>query len=466
MGCFHSVEKTNEMKFIHLFSLIISFFFTGKLFAQHDMHQHEIHKPLEVHRMNLSSDSTIHHNDSMMDMSHSFSRNLPMTRNGSGTGWLPDASVMYGHGIHSHKWMFMLMGNIFVRYNKQDITDKGRRGGEKFDVPNWLMFTGQKNIGKKGLFRFSSMFSLDPITVGSEGYPLLFQSGETYRGKRLVDRQHPHDLFSELSMGYTHMLSKNMDVTAYLGFPGEPAIGSVAFMHRNSAINNPDAPLSHHWQDATHITFGVATLGFRYKIFKIEGSSFTGREPDENRYDFEKPRFDSYSIRFLCNPIKELALQVSQAFLESPEVADPLENINRTTASLIHNLPLNIENKYLTTTIAWGLNNSDHKENSILIEPTLQLDRTAFYGRYEWIEKSAHELNLSEFNNGHQAIFKIQAFTLGVSQVLIRKIGNNLALGMQGSIFMADQRLEPIYGENPLSGEIYLRLYPHLMHVH
>src|SRR5690606_17825074 len=110
----------------------------------------------------------------------------------------------------------------------------------------------------------------------------------------LVDHQHPHDLFSELSVAYTYMISDDVDVFAYLGYPGEPAFGPVAFMHRPSSLYNPDAPISHHWQDATHILFGVGTLGFRYKAFKMDGSLFTGTEPDEDRYNFDTPRFNSW----------------------------------------------------------------------------------------------------------------------------------------------------------------------------
>src|SRR5690606_36960664 len=178
------------------------------------------------------------------------------------------------------KWMYMFHGNIFVRDNYQDIGNKGTRGDSRLDAPNWFMGMGQTKVGNKGLFRFSAMLSLDPWTVGGEGYPLLFQSGETWKGEPLIDHQHPHDLFSELSVGYTYMFSKNIDAFFYLGYPGEPAFGPVAFMHRVSSLYNPDAPIGHHWQDATHITFGVATLGFRFKDFKLEGSSFTGREPN------------------------------------------------------------------------------------------------------------------------------------------------------------------------------------------
>src|SRR5205823_1974820 len=150
--------------------------------------------------------------------------------------------------------------------------------------------------------------SLDPLTIGGSGYPLLFQTGESWQGKPLVDYQHPHDLFSELSVTYSHAINKNSNIFAYLGFPGEPALGPTAFMHRPSSFSNPDAPIGHHWQDATHITFGVGTLGFVYNDFKLDASIFTGREPDENRYDFDTPRFDSFSGRLTFNPCRELSM--------------------------------------------------------------------------------------------------------------------------------------------------------------
>lgn len=79
------------------------------------------------------------------NMSHAFSLNLPMGRNGSGTGWLVDASPMYGVMYHSKHWMYMLHGNLFLRYNNQDFTNKGSRGDSKLDAPNWLMFMTKKS---------------------------------------------------------------------------------------------------------------------------------------------------------------------------------------------------------------------------------------------------------------------------------------------------------------------------------
>src|SRR5690606_14188582 len=189
--------------------------------------------------------------------------------------------------------------------------------------------------------------------------PLLYQSGETWKGEPLVDRQHPHDLFSELSVAYTHQFDPNTDAFIYLAYPGEPAFGPVAFMHRVSSLYNPDAPLGHHWQDATHITFGVATLGIRHRNVKLEGAVFTGREPNEERYGFDKPRFDSYSLRLSYNPAPSLALQLSQAWVNDVHEFGPREDVRKTTASVIHSYRLG-HAKFINSTLVWGYNDADH----------------------------------------------------------------------------------------------------------
>jgi hypothetical protein len=446
--------------------LIVSITSTSGLYAQHEHHPPAKSDTVKPGHRNKTPHGAIQHDmDSpSAPMSHAYSLNLPMNRNGSGTGWLADASPMYGYMLHSKKWMFMIHGNIFIRYNNQDIGNKGTRGNSKIDAPNWFMAMGQRKVGQKGLFHFNAMFSLDPV-FGGDGYPLLFQTGETFEDKPLVDRQHPHNLFSELSIAYTQAFTKDFDAFIYLGYPGEPALGPVAFMHRPSSMNNLDSPLGHHWQDATHITFGVTTVGFRYKIFKVDGSLFTGREPGESRYGFDKPRFDSYSYRLTVNPAKGLSTQVSRSFLKSPEAVRPDEDVDRTTASVIHSLPLPGENYFLNSAFIWGYNDSgnDHRENSYTVESNLQLDRFAFYGRFENIEKSASELLLDQFED-HE-LFKINALTLGLNYTVLRQWNTNLAIGAQGTLYGADERLDEVYGHNPRSLEIYLRISPPLMNM-
>jgi hypothetical protein len=447
------------------------------VFFAHSQHQHH-NKQYTTNSKNARNDS-MRMNDMRMDstkmngmkmnnmemnsmnMNHSFSLNLPMSRNGSGTAWLPDASPMYGVMYHSKNWMYMLHGSIFLRYDNQNFSKKGSRGGEQIDAPNWLMFMGQRQVGKNGLFHFGTMFSLDALTVGCGGYPLLFQSGESWKGKSLVDRQHPHDLFSELSIAYSQALSKKSDVYLYLGYPGEPALGPVAFMHRPSAMDNPDAPISHHWIDATHITFGVATLGVRYGNFKIEGSSFTGREPDENRYNLDKPLFDSWSGRLSYNPSQNWALQVSHGFIKSPEALHPDEDVNRTTASAIYTLPTNNNGTFNATAI-WGMNKTKGKdgENAISLEGEWRKNKLGLYGRYDYVQKNVEELVLDENVYGVDAVFPVNAFTLGFNYDLF-KIGKaNVAGGGQFSLYHADSGLDNLYGRNPTAFEVFLRLYP------
>ena len=438
-------------------------FLWGLCIAMQAAAQHKHNAP-EMKPKAGDSATVHHHHDSMEmndQMSHAFSPNLPMNRNGSGTGWLPDASPVYGAMLHGKKWMYMLHGNIFIRYNHQDVTGNGSRGNAKWDAPNWLMFMGQRQVGKHGLLRFSSMISLDAVFAGRSGYPLLFQTGETDDGKPLVDRQHPHDLFSELSVAYTYTFSAHSDLSFYLGYPGEPALGSVAFMHRPSALPNPDAPLSHHWNDGTHITFGVATIGYRYKQFKIEGSSFTGREPDERRFGFDKPRFDSWSGRLSWAPAVNWSLQASHGFIKSPEVLHPDEDVNRTTASAIYSKTFR-SRQMLNATVLWAMNKTPGHdgEHAVLAEAAWQRQRIGIYGRYEWVQKSAEELALNSTIYGDHTIYPVHALTTGISYDLLWLGQLRFVLGGHGTLYKTDKKLESLYGNNPVGAEIYLRIYP------
>jgi hypothetical protein len=323
---------------------------------------------------------------------------------------------------------------------------------------------GQRNIGSKGLFHFSTMVSLDLVTVGESGYPLLFQTGESYKGAPLVDRQHPHDLFSELSVSYAHSFSSQSDLFVYLGYPGDPALGPVAYVHRPSGFFNPDAPLTHHWTDATHITFGVATLGYRNGNWKVEGSSFTGREPNEKRYDFDRPRFDSWSGRLSFNPTQKWALQASHGFIRSPEEAHPGEDVHRSTASATFS-SRGFGERFVNVTALWGLNKTPGHagENGALLEGSYASSHYAVYGRYEWVQKSLEELNLNENVYGHDALFPVHALTLGASRDLALIGQTKIALGGQVTFYSPDQRLAPLYGQNPIAGDVYLRIYPRAM---
>jgi hypothetical protein len=433
-------------------------------FSQHEHHAEPVKDTIkhetsqnghEMHNMKEEHDMSKH-------MTHNFSLSLPMTRNGSGTGWQPDATPMYAYMKHGGKWNYMLHGSLFLRYTSQNFNNQGKKGQDsKVSLPNWVMGMAQRQVGKNGLLTFRAMVSLDRLTDGGAGYPLLFQSGETWKGQALIDRQHPHDLVSELAVGYTQRVNDKIDVTLYAGYPGEPALGPTAFMHRMSAFNNPDAVLGHHWQDATHITFGVVTAGVRYGKFKLEGSSFTGREPDENRFNFDKPRFDSYSYRLLFNPSINWAIQASRGFIKSPEAGHAGQNVNRTTASVQHSGKLSGENRWIASSIVWGYNDSQgHSEHSFLAESNLQLNKWALYGRYEFVQKSDHELGISWYDKIEKEKFPVSLSSVGVSREVASFGSTILQAGAQVGFYSIDKLLHGIYGKSPVSGQVYLRVTP------
>lgn len=439
--------------------------FSNLLFAQ--VEEKEMHPADSVHGMHQEM-KELHPSEKNQFMHTSHEKmakdeHPSLSRRGSGTGWLPDAAPREGYMFHSKNWMYMLHGNAFLRYTKQDIFDEGSRGAEKFGSTNWVMGMAETRIGKKGVLRFSAMLSFEALTVGGAGYPLLFQSGETWNGQPLVDHQHPHDLFSELSVSYKHAFSEDISAFAYFGYPGEPALGPVAFMHRPSGIYNSNTPLGHHWQDATHVTFGVATLGFQYKDLKLEGSLFTGTEPDEERYGFDKPRFNSQSMRVSYNPTQNWSLQISHAWLNDVHSIGPRADMERTTASVVHAVPLG-KNSFLNTTAVWGNNKSvdghHPSSHSILLESALTLDKTSIYGRYEWVEKSTEELVLDENSYEHGTLFPVNAISLGVQQKVFSRWNTNFSLGVQGRLYLAPDGLEKLYGETPVGALVYLRIYP------
>lgn len=397
-------------------------------------------------------------------MYSSFSLNLPMSRDGSGTSWLPDQSPMEMYMKTWNNTSIMFHGAVFVRYTSQNAGDKNERGGQKFDAPNWFMFVLRQKLSSKSLFSFHTMLSADRLTEGGKGYPLLFQTGESYNNIPLVDRQHPHDLVSALAINFTRSFSPDIDLNAYFGYPGEPALGPPVFMHRPSAMNNPDAPLGHHWQDATHITFGVGTLGLRYKNLRGEVSMFSGREPDENRYNFDNPKFDSYSYRLSANPTRNFALQFSQGFLKSPEALEPEIDIIRTTASVIHTHQFTHE-IVAATSLVWGMNRTTEKSlHSYLLESNLKFQAYTVYMRYEFIQKDVHELQLLQFEN--HITFKINAFTLGVNGELFTALQTAFSFGMQATINLIDTNLQTVYGSSPIAAEIYLKIAPGTAHHH
>jgi hypothetical protein len=272
-----------------------------------------------------------------------------MAREASGTSWQPQAAPHGGIHVPAGDWMVMLHGAAAGIYDWQS----GPRGDDMPFAEGWVMGMAQRRFEGGDTLAFRAMLSLDPF-MGRRGYPLLLATGETANGTTpLVDRQHPHDLLMELSASYAHPVSDDSSAFVYFGYPGEPALGPSAFMHRVSAEDIPEAPITHHWLDSTHIAFGVVTAGYVWNDWKLEASQFTGREPDQFRFDFDPARFDSTSARLTFNPDPNWSFQVSWGFLKSPEQLEPTVNETRYTASATWFTPL-ADGGSLAATLAFG----------------------------------------------------------------------------------------------------------------
>jgi hypothetical protein len=392
---------------------------------------------------------------------------IPMQRSGSGTSWLPDATVMHASHMTVGDWNVMLHGLAFLQYDDQGT----RRGDKQFGSVNWGMIMGTHDLagGRLGL---RGMMSAEAATVGARGYPLLLQSGESYRGKPLYDRQHPHDLFMEIAAMYDHAIGDNLAVSLYVAPVGEPAIGPVAFPHRPSAQNDPLAPIGHHWQDATHIAFGVLTGGIYTRTVRLEGSIFNGREPDEIRsnFDYKGRSLDSYAGRLTINPGENWSLSGSYAYLASPEQLHPDESLNRISASVLYDRPFGTSGAWGSAFI-YGANKhagDSQLSNSFLAESNLTLDqRNSIFGRAELVQKTPEDLPTSAAlpNPSSSSRYNVGEMTLGYVRELSSVYGGSLGLGAAGTINIIPSTLKDTYGTRaPLGAVVFLRLRPGAMH--
>ena len=385
---------------------------------------------------------------------------VPAQRQGSGTSWLPDDTPMYAvHGDYEG-WELMAHGSVFLQFLK----DGGERGSDQFGSVNWMMGMAQRPLGT-GRLGLRAMLSLEPWTIGGCGYPDLLASGEICEGHPIVDRQHPHDLFMELGATYDRPLTSTLGLQLYGSVAGEPALGPVAFPHRISAISNPLAPLSHHWLDATHIAFGVFTGGVYSKRWKVEGSIFNGREPDEERHDFDFGALDSFSGRVWFLPTSRVALQVSAGHLAEAEADDeggPRVDVDRITASATYHQPFREGQSIWASTAGFGRNTEEGESTSFfLAETNVTFDeQDTYFGRLELGQKSAHDLDVHD----SEEVFTVAKLQAGYVRYLEAWNGLKPGVGATLSMSLTPTALEAVYGRRATFGfGVFLTLRPAAM---
>jgi hypothetical protein len=383
---------------------------------------------------------------------------VSMAREGSGTAWLPETTPIFALHRFAGPWRLMLHENLFVQY----INESGARGDDQFGSSNWMMGMAHRDVAG-GPLTLRAMLSVEPLTVGECGYPTLLATGESCDGEPLHDRQHPHDTIMELAVQYQRAINSSFAYQVYGGLAGEPALGPVAFPHRVSALPNPVAPISHHWLDSTHISFGVLTAGLYQRSWKAEASLFNGREPDEARYDIDFGALDSVAGRFWWLPTDRWALQISAGHLNEAEpdaIDGARRDVDRMTASATYHHASDAQ-RFWATTIAWGRNLEDGvATNALLAESSLALrDRDTMFGRAEISQKSAHDLVLPQHDD--EGIFTVGKLQAGYVRYFRPWASFAPGVGASVSFSIVPDRLSSLYGGRTTAGfALFFNLRP------
>jgi hypothetical protein len=377
------------------------------------------------------------------DMHHMHNMNragMYLMNMASGTSMNPYSSRIPMIMTESGNWALMFMGQGFLVNTQQS----GPRGGDKWYSPNWFMTSAIHPAGPNASFMLEAMLSLEPATITNRSYPLLFQTGETAFGRPLIDAQHPHDFIMSLGIQYANRLTPDTMLQFYYAPVGDPALGPVAFPHRVSALEIPQATLGHHWQDSTHIANNVATVAVRYKWLRLEGSGFYGAEPNENRWNIDWGGMDSYSGRVSVAPTQNWMIQASAGHLSNPERNEP-GNVTRVTASAAYT-----RNGW-SSSVIWGRNiKPEHGTNSWLAETVFPFRRRNYLtGRIEIVDKD--ELSVP-------GVHRVQTYIAGYT----RDVGDfkhvQPGLGANISAYLIPDALRAVYGDHPFGVNIYLRL--------
>lgn len=407
-----------------------------------------------------------------------------------GTARAPVSSPMDGRHAQLGEWSVMVHGSLSLNTR----WDPAPRGEASTYFTNMIGASARRRADA-GWFELRAMASAEPA-MGARGYSLLLQTGETADGiNPLVDRQHPHDILMELSGSFRFEIDRDAWLFVYVAPIGSPALGPVPFMHRASGGENPVTPISHHFLDATHIAYGVATIGLYVdRRIQLEVSYFNAREPDQNRWVPEAPKLNSFSTRLTITPGRNWAIQGSFADLKEPEQLHPAIDLYRMTLSATHHRPLS--RGFWSTTLAFGQNKRpettmslgeararlpapilDHylsvgplppgaddtllllferrTQSAVLLESALQWGRTTGFFRYESARKD--EL-FPPTDLRHSELFTVRKVNVGLLRDF--DLGGNLDLGIGGtaSLHSVPGALRAEYGNRPISYMLFTRV--------
>lgn len=362
----------------------------------------------------------------------------------------------------SSAWTWSADANAFFGYNYQS---RHFADHSAWESQNWFGVSGERSLGSARV-TITGMLTLEPFTLSARGSPQLFQTGESYQGIPLVNLQHPHDLV--MNLGVTSRWVRPR-LTYMLGadLVGSPTLGPMPFMHRESARDNPQVPLMHHYLDATHSTPGVLRAGVQSGSLALEASVFRGAGPDEDRLNVERPGLDSWAVRGAWNR-GPWTVQMSGGHLRLPEWFEPFDATVLTASAMFDG---HLGRWPLASTLAWGerrqYNGYNGNVDGYLLE--WRLRPTAASTTYGRVEVGAKELfglgpHPKEFVHRHW-FSDVNAFTFGFVKdlpagpaVAVRAAGR-LGVGADVTLYRMSADLLPYYASSR-SFHVFLRWRP------
>jgi hypothetical protein len=365
---------------------------------------------------------------------------------------MPSMADMTHHD--TTRWHAAFDGAAFLTFDHQG----GARGKTELRSQNWMMLMFSREA-RRSAIEATTMLSAEPFTVGAAGYSEIFQEGEAYRGLQVTDRQHPHDLFMELSAAWRIPVWRHTTFTIAGGPVGEAALGPVSFMHRPSSGENPTAPLSHHIFDSTHVTEGIVLGRVDHGPVALEGSLFRGREPDEHRSDLDLGKLDSWSVRGWFRPRPSWMIQVSHGFLHEPEQLEPGDQ--RRTNGSVSWLRMRGED-YTAATIAVGRTKRTYSDvSAVLAEATHRFGRTSVYGRFEHLSVETEILLFPQVvHRPHpgELVDPIGAITAGVVRDFVSMRSLLVGVGADATRYAPPTLLQITHGDRPISFHVFVRI--------
>jgi hypothetical protein len=188
--------------------------------------------------------------------------------------------------------------------------------------------------------------------------------------------------------------------------------------------------------------------------WKFEASAFNGHEPDENRFDIERPQLNSASGRVSYNPTKDWSFSTSYGFLKSPEALEPGLDQHRITASAAYSKPLANGDNWSTSALFGRLIVPGRKDsNAYVLESTLYHGADSFFGRLERVDKD-------EIVGVPAGSYTINKLLFGDTHNLLSRDGFDFGIGGYIGLYSFPSALKPFYGNSPVTFGIFLRVRP------